>query len=130
MYLNHYSLTVKDELNKVELRESADENQLIGLKGVIADWWPPTSQKDVRQQDDEEDEHYLICDDGSVFSCGDDVANVAKILTNSTPLRVVLQRVFKKPGPEKIALIYSFEKLRELGLVIAVPTFSLEENIG
>jgi len=130
MYLNHHALNVNDELNRVELKEEVDENQAIDLKGVITDWWLPTTQKDRSPQAEEEREHYIVSDDGSMFSCGDDVAEVAKLLMKRKPVHVLLNHVFKRPAPKRIALSYSYEKLREMGLVIAVPHFLIEENSG
>lgn len=130
MYLNHHAVNVNDEIKRWELKEEADENQAVGLKGVITDWWLPTTQKERHKQVEEEKEHYIVSDDGSMFSCGDDVAEVAMLLTKRKPVHVLLHHIFKRPDPEKIALSYSFEKLREMGLVITVPRFLTEENSG
>jgi hypothetical protein len=119
MYIDRYSLSVREELRKAECGDAFDVTRPIALGGVLTSRWP--SSNAVEGSTEERSEYYIICDDRTVLSCGSAVAEVARLLMIPRPLSKVLDQIMARADLERLLVIQGFKELTRMGLVKAVP---------
>jgi hypothetical protein len=126
MYLNHYGLRIKSELEKATLQSLEETNQIVCLNGVVIDHWPSYIEFDSKSVDN--GKYHIIVEDGSIFSCGNDIAEVANLLTRNQTLESVLNQIYESSLSRELHLVCSLDRLRELGLINKGPKLPLEDK--